>query len=962
MDDDAGNQGNKPGSGASHSPKRAAASGFFCIDVLSKDVTFSATAQRLLGYRSNDQIHFRDVLKKFEKEDHQQLSELLSKVIQGGESQSIRINLTSPRVQSPLILTADVLERDAGGQVTKIAGVIALEPRATNNGPKDLGLIQLNQQITQQLLSSENSVSLDFGAQIDADYLCCYKLLNSAFVPIHEWHRPDAESGCNELTSPLKSDQPFFDRLRREPSFYLSFERSGSSETERELVNRYKYPLILICPLKQDGLPNGFLLYGASACRQFNESTLPNLLQTAADLLSSKLNSLESKRAALSNLKRLDEAFKVCGMSSWVMNLKDHTCTLSDSFEYLFGHLLKGDRKDTLNVISCIVDEHYLPQARASFRDAQKTGKTYINFEFPTQSRDGDVRWFMNQCVFKDIDEKGHPRYCIIIVTDITASKVTKSELLNSQINERAANGIKNEFLARMSHEIRTPINAIIGMSELLNSSELSEEQADKIRVIEKSSAALLDIVDDILDFSSITTGNHVLHNSNFDSDKLFNQLSEEYKTAADIKGLDLDFDISSDIPKFLLGDADRLYQVLSNLLENAFKFTQAGRIILKVTPLSLSKSRIVIRFTVSDTGIGIEAGNLENLFQPFHQLEQFSTRKHQGSGLGLALCQSIVKDMHGTISAHSKPGEGSTFTCDIPLSQSPVGSKDLRYHAVNYQNIKLLVLDYDQHSLEVTKNIIRSMNIDANFTGSAEEAISLLKRHSHSQFDLLLLSESHREPLDGFIKDLASPLNRLPRRPRTMLLSHRNQSKLKAMDALIRIDETISKPFTPSKLFDGLLNIFGESLLDNLNQKPTAIEAKDIEQLRGKQVLLAEDNIVNQKVAVGILERKGIDVTIAENGRKAIDALNNHASGFFSAILMDIDMPEMNGHEATELIRAGSRDHLIPIIAMTAHALEGDRERCLASGMNDYVMKPVKPEKLYNTLAWHILHTNKTE
>ncbi|NQD36157.1 response regulator [Permianibacter sp. IMCC34836] len=520
-----------------------------------------------------------------------------------------------------------------------------------------------------------------------------------------------------------------------------------------------------------------------------------------------------------------------------------------------------------------------------------------------------------------------------------------------------AASQAKSTFLANMSHEIRTPLNAIIGMSYLAERTALSVQQRGYIEKTRTAAESLLSIINDILDFSKIEAGKMELEQQPFLLADVIDKITALVAFRAHAKGLEYLLDVSADTPAGLIGDPLRLSQVLLNLCNNAIKFTQQGEVLLRIEPSRLSPNAAMsvrLRFAVRDTGIGLNDVQRSRLFQPFTQADTSTTRQFGGTGLGLAISRQLVELMHGEIGVNSEAGVGSEFwfEADFGLATELQVEAARRLPQAELR-LQVLVVDDNQSARVIATNLLDVLGFPCKAVDSGRQALLELQQASQSgrPYDLVLLDWRMPEE-DGLsvFKQIRAD-SQLSVQPKVILFTGSRQDELaEAVDAA-GFDGYLSKPATLSGLLDSILTACGKQAVarDALTKEDNGNRWRA---LRGKRVLLVEDNELNQQLAMEILVvDAGIDVTVARSGREAVDLLRQQPLAF-AAVLMDIQMPEMDGYEATRQIR--QRLHLtsLPIIAMTAHALQQDRQQCLAVGMNDFISKPFIPDELFETLS----------
>ncbi len=504
---------------------------------------------------------------------------------------------------------------------------------------------------------------------------------------------------------------------------------------------------------------------------------------------------------------------------------------------------------------------------------------------------------------------------------------------------EKAEEGarLKSEFLANMSHEIRTPMNGIIGMMELALSIAFDQEQREYLSAVKISADSLLVVINDILDFSKIEAGRMELEQAEVDVRALVADALKTVALRADEKNLELMADVQSQVPAVVIGDPSRLRQVLLNLLGNAIKFTSQGEVSVEVSVPDAESRPSRLLFTVVDTGIGVPAAKLASIFRPFEQADGSTTRRFGGTGLGLSISTKLVQLMDGEIGVESEPGKGSRFWFNLPADVlEPAKAPPARL----LEGARVLIADDRAKLRTVLSAIVKRLGATVEVVSSGEDAISEMKR---TPFDLLLV-DAQMPGSDGF--EVARCARRLPCPPEmVMMLGAANLHSEAGECRRLGVRQYVVKPVNESELANAL-----HRALHCVEQETLTAAPAPKREVHALTVLLAEDNAVNQKLASRLLEKMGHQVTVAANGEEAVRA---HLTAAFDVILMDVQMPEMNGFEATARIREREEitgEH-VPIIALTAHAIQGDRERCLEAGMDDYLSKPLNSAALAEKL-----------
>lgn len=710
----------------------------------------------------------------------------------------------------------------------------------------------------------------------------------------------------------------------------------------------------LIVPVKRYSLLEGFVVLHRTSTQPWFTADLGRL-----KFIANALFIMHDRQQLVRQLSNRDTRFNYAIEASsdglWDWHIPSGRIYFSRSYLRMLGFQYEDLPGNLTALFDYFLYKDDTEMVMRKYHAAIEKGETHVNMQFRMQHQSGRVLWIQSKSKFCEPDAQGRATRCVGLNTDISDFIHAHEELMAAKIQADLANKTKTEFLARMSHEIRTPMNAIIGLGYLLKDTQLDQQQQSYLSSLNSASDSLLYIINEVLDFSKIESGKVILEQANFDLNHLFEKILRLFEISANSQKVRIIYDVKANVPRFLRGDSGRLSQIIGHLINNALQYSSTNEVVVSVKLLNAKDKYVELEFSVIDFGMGMSEERLSQVNESLGKHMRISDAG--GNRFGLGICSHLIHLMNGTIKIKSELNRGCCVTFTARFDNSHLGSRVLHNYRSDLKNIRTLVVDDNMIARTVLAGTVNSLKLNADSADSATQAIEKINKADLEGNPYHFILMDYQMPLmNGFEAAVAIKANQhLTQIPHIIIISayHRDEIS-KAENNALAADEFMSKPINEERLFEIINNVISKNQQrQDISDGPlTGLEAPDHAiLLNNLNVLIVEDNLVNQQVVKGILKKKNINTVIANNGAEALAIINSNDI-VFDLILMDLEMPEMDGITATRAIRSGSVIPNIPIIALTAQAMRGDREGCFDAGMNAYLSKPINPEILYQTLV----------
>lgn len=660
----------------------------------------------------------------------------------------------------------------------------------------------------------------------------------------------------------------------------------------------------------------------------------------------SAARTLASQKLA-ENEERYQHIIAAAEPSLWEWNTQTDQVHFNRHYLTLLGYESRERAGNLQTLAQYFLHPEDAPNVLHQLRQALCNQCRELNLEHRLQHRDGRSLWARCHCLFAGFDNAGKATHCYAYTTDITERIEDKRQVLKTHARAEAASNAKAKFMASMSHEIRTPMNAIIGLSHLLQDTELSALQKNYLDSIHSAADSLLQTVNQVFDYAKLESDKVLLEHSHFDLEQVLERLARLFEDSSLHNHARITFDIADDVPRFMRGDATRLSHVISQLMKLALQQPDSNRLTFQARLVNVKNDSLRLRFSVINDAAGLGKAELATLKAELKQPQLIDP--NNDIAFGLHICNRLVELMHGALEVDSSVDEGTIFSFTANLEKSHIGAQRIQQNADACKALKLLVVDDNQLALDIlTKSASKLIDhVDAAL--DAHSALGKIERaeKDNKPYDLVLID--YKMPLKNGLETAREIKcsTQLHHKPKVFLVSSFQRDEIFTQYSDTEyVDDFLNKPVSDSRLLDAIFR----ALPQHAQSPDDAHSKREFPALDGRQILLVEDNMVNQQVARGLLRKAGIVVTSADNGQQALDILAEREQPF-DAILMDIEMPVLDGISATQKIRRMPAFAATPIIAVTAQAMSGDRQSCLNAGMNEYLSKPLKPQELYQTL-----------